>query len=233
MFNHKPWILPFLTELNDDTGRWYIKGDIKYQSVTSYISQHWDKSGLDVWRAKIGTKEAEHQTEVAADRGRLLHGGIEGYLKNDGLPKYQNPHNQILFLKVLPHLDRIDNIRCIESPLCSDEWKLGGRPDCIAEYNDSLSVIDIKTSGRVKQEKYIVSYYLQCGFYGQMARELYGETAENAVIIMATEDSPHAQIFTLDMNVCIGMAKSFRSDPVAFQKKMKKLQRAMGTAAPK
>jgi hypothetical protein len=222
MFNHSPWTLPDLTEQNDETGRWYINGSIKYQSVTSFIQQHWDQKGLDEWRKRVGTEEADHISKVAVDRGQALHKGIEQYLRNQGVPQYENdPYDRMLFLKIKPHLDRIDNIRVLEKPLLSHRFQLAGRPDCVSDYDAIPSVVDFKTSGKVKKVKYIMSYYLQCGFYGHMVEE-FGHAIKQAVIVMATEDNPTAQIFKLPMSTCLGMVENFVKDPISFQAKMKK-----------
>jgi genome maintenance exonuclease 1 len=233
-FAHKPWSLPSLRPLNDETGRWYISGKEKYRSVTSYLDDHWDKSFLDGWRKKVGADEAKHIIKTSSERGTSLHSGIETYLTNQGMPNYNdNPLYRMLFLKVKPHLDRIDNIRLMEQPLMSIKHQVAGRPDCIADYDGVQSVLDFKTSGKIKKKKYILTYFLQCGFYGLMAKELYGITFDHnikqAVIIMATEDNPTAQIFKEKMSICMGMVENFITDPVKFQTRWKKLQKTLNT----
>jgi len=193
--------------------------------VTSFLDDHWDKEFLDEWRLKVGQDKAKHIIKTSTDRGTALHFGIEHYLNNQGLPTYSNPFYRMLFQKVKPHLDKIDNIRLMEQPLMSTRLKLAGRPDCIADYDSVESVLDFKTSGKIKQKKYIMTYFLQCGFYGLMSRELFDYDVKQAVIIMATEDNPSAQIFKEKMSTCIGMVEKFVSDPVAFQAKWKKVQK--------
>jgi len=228
VFNHEPWVLPELKALNDETGRWYLRGEEKFRSVTSYLDDHWDKSFLDDWRKRVGSEEAAHISKTSAVRGSSLHAGIEQYLNNQGMPNYNgNPHYRMLFLKLRSHLDRINNIRLMEQPLCSVKLKVAGRPDCIADYDSVLSVLDFKSSGKVKKKKFILTYFLQCGFYGLMAKELYNQDIQQAVIVMATEDSPTAQIFKEKMSVCIGMVENFIADPIKFQVKWKKLSKKM------
>lgn len=232
-FVHKPWTLPGpLTPLNDETGRWYLCGKEKWRSVTSYLDDHWDKEFLKTWKKRIGEEEAEHIRKTSANRGSSLHVGIEQYLTNKGMPSYDDdPFHRMLFLKVKPHLDRIDNIRVLEQPLCSVKHQVAGRPDCIADYEGVQSVLDFKTSTRIKKKKYILTYFLQCGFYGLMAKELYGTTFDHnikqAVIIMATEESPTPQIFKEKMSICMNMVNNFIADPVKFQEKWKKLSKRM------
>lgn len=221
-FKHVRWWLPTLQEENTEAGRYYSTGTTRYESVTNFIGRLWDKSFLDDWKAREGEANAAHKQRVASQRGHSLHGGIEHYLTNKGMPDYEdNPHNRMLFLKIKPHLNKIDNIRIIEQPICSIKLGLAGRPDCISDYDHVESVIDFKTSTKLKQKSYIITYFLQCGFYGYMVRELYGEPAmpEQAVIIMATEDNPRAQVFKEKMSVCVGMVEQFVKDPMKFQAK--------------
>lgn len=220
--------------MNDETGRWYFHGHEKYRSVTSYLDDHWDKSFLDEWRLKVGKEKAAHISKTSANRGSSLHAGIEQYLNNQGMPNYNHdPFHRMLFMKVKHHLDRIDNIRLIEQPLMSPRLKLAGRPDCIADYESVQSLLDFKTSTKIKKKKYIMTYFLQIGFYGHMALDLYGKTAEHdiqqAVIIMATEDNPTPQIFKEKMSVCMSMVDRFVINPIAFQDKWKKLQKTLNT----
>ena len=68
--------------------------------------------------------------------------------------------------------------------------KLGiaGTPDCIADYNGELSIIDFKTSARPKPREWIEGYFVQASAYACMLYELTGLKAKNLVIIMACED---------------------------------------------
>ena len=151
-FVHKPWALPALHALNDDTGRWYISGKEKYRSVTSFIDERWDKKFLDEWRLKVGSDQAKHIIKTSSERGTSLHSGIETYLNNQGMPKYNdNPFYRMLFLKVKPHLDRIDNIRLMEQPLMSIKHQVAGRPDCIADYDGVQSVLTLRHPVRSKR----------------------------------------------------------------------------------
>ena len=192
-----------------------------YQSVTSFLDDNWDKTFLEKWRKKVGVEEAERITERASDRGSALHSVVEAYIRNqeidfrrlDFLPK-------TLFAKIKPLVCRISNIRLIETPIYSKSLQLAGRPDVIADYMGSLSVIDFKTSIRTKKKAWIVNYFLQTACYARMFYELYGEMPRKSVLIVAVEESTAPQLLVEPMDVCIKMLDKFREDPVAFQKKI-------------
>jgi genome maintenance exonuclease 1 len=66
---------------------------------------------------------------------------------------------------------------------------MAGRVDCIGEFDGVLSVIDFKTSKRIKKKEDIDNYFAQCVAYACMYEELIGKGIDQIVIIMAVEDS--------------------------------------------
>ena len=49
-------------------------------------------------------------------------------------------------------LDRINNIYLQEAALYSDQLEVAGRVDCIAEFDEVLSIIDFKTAAEPKKD---------------------------------------------------------------------------------
>jgi genome maintenance exonuclease 1 len=94
-----------------------------------------------------------------------------------------------MFNSIVPCLDMIDNIHALESPLYSDYLKVAGTVDCIAEYEGKLSVIDFKTSSRVKSRDDIHNYFMQTAAYAVAFEELTRIPVNRLVIIMAVENS--------------------------------------------
>ena len=87
-------------------------------------------------------------------------------------------------------LFRSNNIHYQEAALWSKQLGMAGRVDCIGEYEGELSVIDFKTSKRVKSHEDIEDYFWQTTAYSLMYEELIGNPINNLVIIMAVEDRP-------------------------------------------
>jgi genome maintenance exonuclease 1 len=94
-----------------------------------------------------------------------------------------------MFLPLKPYLNRINNIHYQECALWSLKLEMAGRVDCIAEFDGVLSVIDFKTSKRIKKKEDIDSYFAQCVAYACMYEELIGRGIDQIVIIMAVENS--------------------------------------------
>ena len=98
------------------------------------------------------------------------------------------PHLVEMLESIQPLLERINNIHCVEGALYSDDLKLAGRTDLIAEFDGNLSVIDYKTSRKIKNWEMCHSYFMQGAFYAYAYEERTGIPVHNIVIIMAVEN---------------------------------------------
>ena len=133
---------------------------------------------------------------TAAKRGTAVHNLVENYLNNEELSK-QDVLPLALFTLLKPSLDNINSIRIQEGSLYSNKWKIAGRVDCIAEYDDVLSVIDFKTSRKEKKEEWVENYFIQGTAYCEMYEERFGTPINQIVILIVTEDGA-IQIFKKD-----------------------------------
>ena len=93
-----------------------------------------------------------------------------------------------MFQSIESLLDCIDDVHCVEGALYSDELKLAGRTDLIAEFDNQLAVIDYKTSRKIKTWEMCHSYFMQGAFYAMAYEERTGIPINNIVIIMAVEN---------------------------------------------
>jgi hypothetical protein len=100
----------------------------------------------------------------------------------------------VTFGSLKPYLNRINNIHCLETQLYSDYLQVAGTVDCIAEYDGRLSVIDFKTSKRMKSRDDIHGYFMQTAAYAVMFEERTKIPVDTLVILMSVDDEP-AQIF--------------------------------------
>jgi genome maintenance exonuclease 1 len=119
-----------------------------YPSVTSItgVNSTFNKSA---WIQRVGVDEANRITQRALDRGTRIHSLCENFLLGNEVKI--DMFDQDMWSTMLPLLNKIDNIHCLETPLYSDFLQAAGTVDCIAEYEGKLSVIDFKTSSRVKE----------------------------------------------------------------------------------
>ena len=198
-FKHLEVKLPKVIQRNKalpSGGRGYETPDGKlYPSVTTILSIR-NKEGIFEWRKRVGDDVANYIMRTAASRGTAVHKMCEDYLNNQHInwPDEFDKHktNNFLawsmFTQIRDILGNVDNIRCLESSLYSDELKLAGQVDCIAEYKGKLSIIDFKTSTKEKKEEWIENYYIQTCAYAQMFEERTGQEINQLVILIVTQD---------------------------------------------
>ena len=162
---------------------------IRLPSITSVIS-HRNKDKFKAWRKKVGEQEANNITRKATHRGTDAHTLIEEYLNNVEPNEMSKvlPLSEFLFKQAKPTLNRVNNILCQEQSLWSFEIGIAGSVDCIAEFDDELSIIDFKTSAKPKPREWIEDYFVQCAAYACMLYEMKGIMVKKFVIIMTCEN---------------------------------------------
>jgi hypothetical protein len=72
---------------------------------------------------------------------------------------------------------------------------VAGRSDLIGEFDNVLSVMDYKTSSKIKHRNNILPYFWQSTFYALCYEELVGTPIDQIVIIMAVEGRKEPLIF--------------------------------------
>ena len=90
--------------------------------------------------------------------------------------------------------ERIGKVYAQEIPLYSDHLGLAGRVDCVAEFDGVLSIIDFKTSRKLKKKKWIEGYFIQESAYAIMWEERTKTPIVNLVTIISVDGEP-AQVF--------------------------------------
>jgi PD-(D/E)XK nuclease superfamily len=208
-FNHKLITEDYnLTSQEGEGGRFYSFPDgKKYPSVTTVMG--WSKKDtLLEWRKRVGEEQANKISRAAANRGTRLHSICENYLLND--PDYSKSIDIFtydLFKTIQPILNtRIGEVYAIEKALYSDHLGIAGRVDCVAEFDGKKSIIDFKTSTRLKKKEWIEDYFLQTACYSVMFEERTGISIPRLVIIIAVDNDP-PQVFVEKRNDWIQLAK--------------------------
>jgi len=181
-----------LESITTEFGRTYITPNgNRYPSVTTILSSY-SKDGITEWREKIGEEEANKITKRAGRRGTKLHKLCEDYVNgnlSDIKRKMLMPFDKMMFNQMKKMIDlNLNNIYCQEQALYSDRLKIAGRVDCIAEWKGKLSIIDYKSSTKMKDERYIENYFMQCTAYSEMFLDLTGKEIDDIIVLIATEE---------------------------------------------
>ena len=185
MFEHNWASIPKIERVEVNGRRLYEVEDKAYPSITTVLSNTEDKSGFYAWRKRVGEEKANQISQAATRRGTEVHSMCEDYLKNE-LRESADPDAQFLFNYIKPHLEKVTEVKCLESGLYSHTLGVAGTVDCIAVYDGKLSVIDFKTSTKEKKAEYIESYFLQGCFYFWAYYEITKEMPEQIVILITT-----------------------------------------------
>lgn len=175
-----------LKQINSEAGRVYeTPTGLRYPSVTA-VTGLLNKDSIIEWRKRVGDAEANRISQRASKRGTAIHALCEDYLHGKELNI--NPFDHEMFSSIRPHLDAINNVHALESRLYSDHLTVAGTVDCIAEYEGRLSIIDFKTSSRVKSAEEISNYFMQCSAYAVAFEERTAIPVSRLTIIMGVDD---------------------------------------------
>ena len=211
--------LPELVRTNIGGKRHYETPNGPYPSITTVLSIR-NKEGIYEWRKRVGNEEANRITKRAVTRGTHFHNLLEQYFLGEindldtfcATALTKNPAVWYLFLEAVQVLEKkINNIYCIEDYLYSDEYKVAGAVDMIAEYDGVVSVIDYKTSNSDKKEEWIENYFIQGTAYAKMFTERTGIPCSQLVIFIMP-DSGVPQIFTKTVDDYTPLLKSAIQD---------------------
>jgi genome maintenance exonuclease 1 len=176
------------TETVDDKRYYVTPSGQRLPSVTTVLGAM-KKKEIMAWRRKVGEVEANRISKLATGRGNRVHSLAEKYLMNESIEwKKEMPDAIEMFQSIEPHFSKINNIHYMEQSLWSEKIGLAGRVDLIAEWEGKLSVIDFKTSKRIKTEDKIQDYFAQCVAYAMMYEERVGVPIDQIVVLMAVEN---------------------------------------------
>jgi|SRR5665213_2115807 len=197
MFNFldKPPLLP-ITTTSIDGKRYYLTPDgQKLPSVTTVLGA-FEKAGITKWKNRVGEKEAGVITRRAATRGTSFHTLAEEYIQNKDIDyKALQPDMAVYFKRFTKLLDHINNIHYIEVPLYSYKLGVAGRTDCIGEYDGILSIIDHKSSMKIKKKEWITHYFEQETAYALMYFHMTGIPIEQIVILIHEDEGSEPRAF--------------------------------------
>lgn len=189
MFDYKE----YNAEMIQGLGRVYHTPLGPYPSITTMLGQSAPAektSYLDAWRARVGTAKANQITNDAATRGTNTHLMLERYVnKEEAYKPGEFPEAHINIFKSLRlELRKINKVYGQEVVLYSDVLEVAGRCDLVAEYQGEMSIVDYKTSSRVKSKEELGDYWLQTSAYLLFHNEMFGTNITNMIILMGVEN---------------------------------------------
>ena len=183
-----------LLQLTFPEGRHYVTSDgLKLDSVTTILSERLgSKEAIAKWRERVGDEAADRVMVQAQRRGTAVHDAIEKFIYGDEKWKLKlMPVNKETVNNITPHLiENVNLVYGLEHRLYSTKLKAAGTADMICQWNGVNTIVDFKTSKRIKQEKDIESYFLQSAAYAYMMKERFDMDFPQIVIVMAIDNEP-------------------------------------------
>ena len=187
-----------LREVTEDSRLYLTPSGNRYPSVTTVIADH-NKVALDKWRKRVGEEQAATISRNASTRGDAVHLALETLLSNGDTAQHKlMPHQKAVYVNMKKELvQRVSEVHGLEQPMYSDTLRLAGTADCIARYDGVLSLVDFKTSLRLKKKEWVRGYFMQGVAYSYMFEELTGHTIDQVVILIGVDNCHFAQTFRL------------------------------------
>jgi len=192
IFKHELYEFEELEAVMDESrgGRVYITptGE-RYRSVTTLLGRLSKKSIME-WRKAVGEEKANKISSQAARRGTNLHKICEDYVGNE--PDYLKkklPNVVSMFKDIQPLIDKhITAVHGIEIPLYSHKLQTAGRCDLFCSFDNVPTILDFKTSSKIKKKEWITSYFMQATCYAMMVYERKGIKVPQLAIMIAVEN---------------------------------------------
>ena len=186
---------PILERVDMEIGRHYLDSNNKaVPSVTTILSgTSKSKDGLIQWRNRVGEEEADRVIKQSTDIGTAVHEAIENYLNGKSWNNFEDTHDQRLAKKISDKfindgLKGISDIWGLEVGLLLDNL-YAGTADCVGEYEGIPTLIDFKTSKKIKKREWIEDYFLQGCAYANAHNVMFGTKIEQIVILMVDRNS--------------------------------------------
>ncbi len=178
----------------EDGMRKYSLGDEKLPSVTSILQatkSEEDKASLELWKDRVGHKEANRIKTEASSRGTSMHSYIEDFLRGrinesffESNEQYKNMAKEIIDKGIKGKLEEIYGM---EETLYYPN-KYAGTADLIAQYEGKICILDFKQSNKIKKVDYIQDFFLQLGAYTLAHDVVYDTKIKAGIILLCTVD---------------------------------------------
>ena len=197
MYEKPDYVFPELNTETIDGKRHYVTPEgNKFISITTLLG-HFKKKSIAQWRKRVGEAEANRITSESSTNGTRMHSGLELYLDGKDHSKYvETKEEQNQFDRIKDHLNRhLNETWYQEIPLYSNRLGVAGRVDLIGLYKDRPTIIDFKTSRKLKRKDWIHDYFMQASFYAMSLYEMTGFPIKDLPILISVDKGADLQLF--------------------------------------
>ena len=185
---------PELKRIDKDAGRYYIDSNNNpVPSVTTVLSNTSnEKDPIEQWRKRVGEEEANRITKKSTDIGSMVHEALELFLNGRDWDNFSEDPNDLIAKKITTKfintgLNSITEVWGLEIGLIL-EGLYAGTADCVGKINGVPSIIDFKTSRKMKRREWIEDYFLQGCAYANAHNVMFGTEIQQVVILMVDRE---------------------------------------------
>ena len=182
-----------ISRATDNSGaRFYSSNGKKVPSVTTILDKtkpQKDKDALIAWKEKVGNKEASRISRESMSRGDKMHKYLEDALHGkqsldfDIMDDNEKKMSEVILNQALEI--KLNEIWGCETPLFYPESH-AGTTDLCGIYDEKESIIDFKSSTKMKKREWITDYFLQTAAYALAHNFQYNTNITQGVILICT-----------------------------------------------
>ena len=215
---------PELKRVDKEAGRYYVDSNNNpVPSVTTVLSNTSNKKdSIEQWRKRVGEEEANRITKKSTDIGSMVHEALELFLNGRDWDNFSEDPNDLIDKKITTKfintgLNSITEVWGLEIGLIL-EGLYAGTADCVGKINGVPSIIDFKTSRKMKRREWIEDYFLQGCAYANALNVMFGTEIQQVVILMVDRELMF-QEFTVRPTEFNILTKVWKKRLIEFHKK--------------
>jgi genome maintenance exonuclease 1 len=215
---------PELKRVDKEAGRHYVDSNNNpVPSVTTVLSNTSNKKdSIEQWRKRVGEEEANRITKKSTDIGSMVHEALELFLNGRDWDNFSEDPNDLIAKKITTKfintgLNSITEVWGLEIGLIL-EGLYAGTADCVGKINGVPSIIDFKTSRKMKRREWIEDYFLQGCAYANAHNVMFGTEIQQVVILMVDRELMF-QEFTVRPTEFNILTKVWKKRLIEFHKK--------------
>ena len=203
--------------------RHYSLDGVKVPSVTTILDKtksQKEKDSLNAWKERVGYSEASRISRESTLRGDKMHKHLEDALHGkqsldfEVLNDAEKKMSEVIINQALEK--KLNEIWGCETPLYYPDSH-AGTSDLCGVYNNEESIIDFKSSTRLKKREWITDYFLQTCAYA-LAHNLQHKTNIKQGVILVCTPKLEFQEFIIKDNEFLWYQKKFMERVSMYQK---------------
>lgn len=180
-----------LTRINGPSRLYSTPDGSKVPSVTTILSATADKTFLDAWKKRVGVAEAQRISTESAGLGTLVHKHVENFIEGIDRPPGSTPIHTLarsMSDRIINEgLSRVNEIWGMEASLYYPGL-YAGTTDLVGLFEGIPSIMDHKTSKKMKKPEWMEDYFIQTAAYAMAHNEVYGTDIKQGALFMADRE---------------------------------------------